>query len=221
MEGTVFDVAGAMPEGLSSRSAWTLLAHGLGPLALQEDQANKARWSSGGYRGYSEWVIDTIRLHRRHGLRRQDFQSVIESVPYYAGVGACFAALREAGVVIAIVSGGVKALADRVALEHGLEHCYAAAEYFWAVDGSIRHWNVMPTDYSNKVGVVDLLLHDLGLEPDQCAFVGDGHNDAAVARYVGRSVAFNPHEELKACATHCVEQAPGQQDLSSVLPFLL
>lgn len=221
MEGTVFDVGRAMPQGLSSRSAWTLLAHYLGPEALREDQENKVRWKSGGYRGYSEWVVDTILLHRRHGLRREGFDGIVASIPYFQGAKETFEALRQAGVVVALVSGGMKALADRVALDHGLEHCYAAAEYFWAPDGTIRHWNVMPTDYANKVGVVDLLLHDLGLERSQSAFVGDGHNDTAVAEYVGRSVAFNPHDDLRACATHVVEQPRGEEDLSRVLPYLL
>lgn len=222
LEGTVFHTAAlALSNGESARSAWPLLADRLGPQVLAEDRANLVRWKRGGYRGYSEWVIDTIRLHQRFGLTQEMFTDVIRSIPYFPGVTETFAALRRRGIILAVVSGGVKALADRVALEHGLEHCYAAAEYYWAESGVLRHWNVMPTDFAHKRALVDLLCEDLGLNPRQCAFVGDGKNDRLVALHVGVSVAFNPHAALKEAATHVVEQVAGEETLAGVLPYLL
>jgi phosphoserine phosphatase len=222
LEGTVFNAAHfRLSSGKPARSAWTLLADRLGPEALEEDRANRLRWKAGGYRGYSAWVIDTIRLHRRHGLTKAVFDEVIGGIPYFPGVTETLAALRGKGMEVAVLSGGVKALADRVALDHGLEHCYAAAEYFWNEDGTIRHWNVMPTDFVSKRTVVDLLCHDLGISSDACAFVGDGENDRTVAAHVGLSCAFNPHAALREAVTHVIEQPAGREDLSQVLPILL
>jgi len=90
-------------------------------------------------------VGETIALRRRHGLTRAVFDDVVWSVPYFRCVGETVAVLKGAGVEIAVVSGGLKAMADRLSVDHKIHHCFAAAEYFWTEDGTILHWNVMPT----------------------------------------------------------------------------
>ena len=174
-------------------SAWTLLCDLLGPEASKKNQANWEKWRDGGYPGYSEWVIDTIKIHKDEGLRKELFDTVVnESAVYFQGVAETFAALREQNITIALVSGGLKAMADRVALDFGLEHCFTSAEYFWNFDGTIRHWNCQPSDFIHKKHLVKLLLHDLGFSKDEAVFIGDGGNDREVAQYVGHSIGFNP-----------------------------
>lgn len=221
LEGTLFKQSYTLLGGKSFQSAWGALCASLGPAAEQEDLANGKRFYAGKYPGYSSWVADTIRLHQRYQLNRNWFDKVINSVEYHNGVTQTLAALHEAGITTAVVSGGLKALADRVVLDHGVSHCFAAAEYFWGPDDLIRCWNILPTDFVHKRSAVEMLLKDLGISREQCAFIGDGRNDVDVACYVGRAIAFNPHQELRNCCEIIVEQEPGQEDLQSVLPYLL
>jgi phosphoserine phosphatase len=202
-------------------SAWTLLCDLLGPKPSKLNQDNWKKWTDGGYSGYSEWVIDTIRLHKEHGMTKQLFDVVVnESAVYFPGVAEAFRSLRDQGINIALVSGGLKAMADRVALDHGLEHCFASAEYFWHEDGTIRHWNCQPSDFVHKKRLVKLLLHDLGISKDECVFIGDGRNDRDVAQHVGLSVGFNPKPYHKFWWDVVVEQEPGKENLAAVLETL-
>ena len=221
LEGTLFKKSYELLGGRHFLSAWGALCASLSPEAGQEDLENGKRFRSGGYQGYSLWVADTILLHQKYGLDRKHFDAVINSVEYHSGVAETISTLQAAGITIAVVSGGLKALADRVALDHGVCHCFAAAEYFWNSDDSLRHWNILPTDFAHKRSAVEMLLKDIGINREQCAFVGDGKNDIDVAGYVGRSVAFNPHQELKDCCEFVVEQEPGKEDLRAILPYLL
>lgn len=176
-------------------SAWTLLCDLLGPEASKKNQANWERWRDGGYPGYSEWVIDTIKLHKEYRLTKELFDAVIhDSAEYFSGVSETFQALRAHGITIALVSGGLKAMADRVSLDFNLEHCFTSAEYFWNPDGTIRHWNCQPSDFIHKKHLVKLLLHDLGFSKEEAVFIGDGGNDREAAQYVGRSIGFNPKQ---------------------------
>ena len=198
-------------------SAWTFLCDLLGLEASVRNQANWKRWQDGGYPGYSEWVIDTIKLHKEYGLTKDLFDAVVyESSEYFPGVAETFAVLRSQGITIALISGGLKAMADRVALDFGLEHCFTSAEYFWNPDGTIRHWNCQPSDFVHKKRLVKLLLHDLGFSKEEAVFIGDGGNDREVAQYVGYSIGFNPkqHHEFWWDTVVCGD------DLSAVLGTL-
>lgn len=195
-------------------SAWTLLCDLLGPEASKKNKANWAKWSDRGYPGYSEWVIDTIKIHKEHGLTRELFDAVVnESAEYFDGVAETFAALKAQNITIALVSGGLKAMADRVALDFNLEHCFTSAEYFWNPDGTIRHWNCQPSDFVHKKHLVKLLLHDLGISKEEVVFIGDGGNDREVAQYVGFSIGFNPKKHHEFWWDKCVRQ----EDLRAVL----
>lgn len=219
LEGTIFR---NVYKGEKFPSLWAVLcALCKNKKARKEDERNRKRFYRGGYPGYSEWVIDTLKIHQKYGLKRPDFDEVINSIEYYPGVERTFAALREKGITIAVISGGLKALADRVAIDYKIEHTFAAAEYFWNPDGTICHWNVMPTDFAHKRSVLDILCRDLGISADECMFVGDGRNDRAVAGYCALSIGFNPHVELRPDVDIIIEQTEGCEDLSIVLQSIM
>ena len=197
---------------------WTLLCELLGPEASKKNRDNWKKWSDRGYPGYSEWVIDTIKIHKDYGLPKELFDAVVnESAVYFPGVAETFQALQSQGITIALVSGGLKAMADRVALDFGLEHCFTSAEYFWNPDGTIRHWNCQPSDFIHKKRLVKLLLHDLGISKDKAVFIGDGGNDREVAQYVGYSIGFNPKQYHEFFWDTFIKQEATHEDLREVL----
>lgn len=218
LEGTIFSNS---HNGRIFPSLWAVLCNLCGPEAAQEDALNRDKFYAGKYAGYSEWVIDTLKIHQKYSLKQNQFESLINSIDYYPGVAETFDNLRQKGINIAIISGGLKALADRAAIDYKIEHCFAAAEYFWNQDGTIRHWNVMPTDFQHKSSLLSMLCHDLRINRNECAFIGDGRNDKDVAGFAGLSIGFNPHEDLREAASVIIEQGKGNENLSAVIQPLL
>lgn len=214
LEGTIFRNS---YRGKDFPSLWAVICNLCGPEAAEEDAANREKFYAGKYAGYSEWVIDTLKIHQKYGLKRNQLESLINSIDYYPGVAETFDNLRQKGINIAIISGGLKALADRAAIDYKVEHCFAAAEYFWNQDGTIQHWNVMPTDFAHKKSVLEILCRDLGITADECLFVGDGRNDRAVAGHCALSIGFNPHDELRQDVDVIIEQPKGEENLAAVL----
>lgn len=198
MEGTLFKKVFKDEEGHTATSAWTLLAHHLGEDALAEEEATKQKWENGEYASYIAWVEDTIRIHQKYGLDRTYFEQLIKSVEYRDGVADVFAALNDAGVRTAVVTGGFKAQAERVQRDFGVNHILAACEYYWADDGTMDGYNILPSDHQGKQAFVDQLLDTYGITRDDVAFVGDGANDVPIAMYAGGpTLAIDGAEELR------------------------
>lgn len=221
MEGTLLKKEYRLDDGKVAPSAWTLLAEALGPECLEAENATKTRWIAKGYSGYLEWMRDTIEIHKRFGLTERTFTEVIQSVPFVPNVEVALRRIHAAGAVTCVVTGGFKALADRVQKRLRMHHAFAACEYFFDTGtGLIDHFNLLPADEEGKVDFMNLICREYGVDPARCAFVGDGMNDVHLARAVGFSIAFNAQPELIAVATTAVTQDTGAEDFSVVADLL-
>jgi phosphoserine phosphatase len=221
MEGTLLKKEYRLDDGKVAPSAWTVLAEALGRECLAAENATKTRWVAKGYSGYLEWMRDTIEIHERFGLTERTFREVIESVPFMPNVEPALRRIHAAGAVTCVVTGGFKALADRVQKRLRIHHAFAACEYFFdSGTGLIDHFNLLPADEVGKVDFMNLMCREYGVAPERCAFVGDGMNDVHLARAVGFSIAFNAQPELIAAATTAVSQAGGAEDFSVVADLL-
>ena len=89
-------------------SAWQVLAEHLGEECLKEEEETQEKWNNGGYSGYVEWMRDTIRIHRKHGLTKTVYYRVIESAELMPGAAKAVAEFQAYGAVTAIISGGFK-----------------------------------------------------------------------------------------------------------------
>jgi len=218
VEGTLLKKAIHLDNGKVAPSAWTLLAERLGPDALREEEETKERWLSGDYRSYIEWMQDTIQIHRRHGLTAKVFSEVMDSVEEMPGVRQAFQVLRAQGTVTATISGGFKALADRLQRSLRIEHALSGCEYFFDPGtGLLEHWNLLPTDYEIKVDFMRLVMKEYRATKKECVFVGDGQNDVWMAREVGVSIAFNAHPDLQRVSTFSINQSSGKEDFLAVV----
>jgi phosphoserine phosphatase len=102
------------------------------------------------------------------------------------------------------VSGGFVAQARRAQIDLRIRHAYAATDLYWGDDGKLVHWNIYPSDFDGKVDFVNLLIREYGFGTEECAFVGDGANDVAIASAVGVSFAYNAHQDLRSVASHAI-----------------
>lgn len=217
LEGTLLQKAIHLDDGRVAPSAWTLLAERLGPEALKEEQATKDSWSNGGYRSYIEWMQDTIKIHQKYGLTIKVFEEVINSVEEMPGARKAVGRFHEQGAVTAVISGGFKALTDRVQRDFKIHHALSGCEYFFSPQtGQLEHWNLLPSDYYGKVHFVKAIISEYRVQKEECAFIGDAQNDVLVAQEVGFSIAFNAQPELQQVCTHVIEQTPGNENFAEV-----
>lgn len=217
LEGTLLQKVVHLDDGRVAPSAWTLLAEQLGPGALREEEATKDRWLKGGYRSYIDWMQDTIKIHKKYGLTLQVFEEVMNSVQEMPGARDAVRRFHERGAVTAIVSGGFKALTDRVQRNFKICHALSGCEYFFDPDtGQLEHWNLLPSDYEGKIHFVKAVMSEYGIPQEECAFVGDAQNDVLVAQEVGLSVAFNAQPALRQVCTYAIDQAPGNENFEEV-----
>jgi phosphoserine phosphatase len=213
MEGTLLQKAYHVDDGAVAPSAWTVLAQALGEECLAAENATKIRWRAKEYSGYLEWMRKTIEIHQQFGLTERVFREVMNSVPFMPNVEASLQRIHSQRAVTAVVTGGFKALADRVQRRLRIHHSFAACEYFFdAETGLIDHFNLLPGDEAGKVDFMNLTCREYGVDPHDCPFIGDGMNDVHLARMGGFSIAFNAQKELSAVATAAISQAPGTED---------
>lgn len=217
MEGTLLEKVVRSTHGVAP-SAWTLIAQRLGPEALAEEELTKQKWIRGGYSSYTDWMADTIRIHQKYELTRSVFDEVMNSAHYHPGVVETFQAIRERGILIALISGGFKAQADRLQVDLKIDHSFAACEYFWRGE-ELAHWNLLPCDYVGKRNFMDLLIAEHKLTREECAFVGDGMNDVSLAQAVGRSIAFNAAPALQKVCTYSINQLEGREDFRAIWKY--
>jgi phosphoserine phosphatase len=221
MEGTLLRKEIRLDDGLVAPSAWTLLAERLGQECLAAENETKVQWKANKYASYMEWMRATVAIHQRFGLTQELFMSVIESVEFMPNVEVALERIHGWGAITVLVTGGFKALADRVQRRLRLHHSFAACEYFFdSASGLLDHTNLLPADEVGKLDFMQLVCREYGIEPLQCAFVGDGMNDVHLARAVGFSIAFNAQPELCEVATTCISQPDGYEDFLEVAQLL-
>ena len=205
VEGTIFRTEIRLPGTSIESTIWQAIANVLGPEAVREEVETHRRWETGAYRNYLEWMLDTIAIHRRHGLSKSVFESLISSAQYNPGVTDTMLRLDRDAYQILLVSGGFRELAARAQRDLGIIHSFAACEYLFGNDGSLVSYNLLPCDFAGKIDFIRLLLKEYKLDPEDWIFVGDGANDVPVARVAPISIGYRPHPELRSVVTHSIE----------------
>ena len=217
MEGTLLRKEHRLDDGRVAPSAWTLLAERIGPDCLKAENETKERWRSQGYPSYLEWMRETVEIHRRFALGERLFSEVMRSVEFTPGVDEALRQIHGWGAVSVLITGGFKALADRVQRRLRIMHAFAGCEYFFDPESHlIQHVNLLPADEVGKVDFMRLMCREYCVSPRDCAFVGDGMNDRHLAEQVGFSLAFNAQPELVAVASASISQGHGQEDFLAV-----
>jgi phosphoserine phosphatase len=221
MEGTLLQKELHLNDGTVAPSAWTVVAARLGEQCLAAENATKIRWRANEYSGYLEWMRKTIEIHQQFGLTERLFMEVVNSVPFTPNTEAALERIHSHDAVTTVVTGGFKALADRVQRRLRIHHSFAACEYFFHPEtGLIDHFNLLPADKAGKVDFMNLTCREYGIDPSECAFVGDGMNDVHLAQAVGFSIGFNAQTELRSVASVSISQDLGTEDFIAVAEAL-
>ncbi|OFC69862.1 phosphoserine phosphatase [Alteromonas confluentis] len=217
MEGTLLKKEYSLDNGKVAPSAWTVLAKRLGEECYKEEEETKDRWLRGEYKGYLDWMADTVNIHKKYGLQEKHLVQLTEDAEFYEGVYELFDWLKKNNAVTVLITGGFKALADKVQRALKIDHAFSGCEYFFDKTGFVELVNLLPSDNHGKSSFMKQIIHEHGVDSSDCIFIGDGMNDRFLAREVGTSIAFNAQPELKEVTTFSIDQKEGRENLIGII----
>ena len=109
---------------------------------------------------------------------------------------------QRVGLKVAIISGRASAPTDRRAEQLKIEYVFQ--------------------DCHNKLPVAEQLLEQLGLLPENMAFIGDDLTDMPVMRYAGLAVTVaNAVDEVKQCADYVTTRPGGSGAVREAIEYIL
>ena len=109
---------------------------------------------------------------------------------------------RRAGLKVALISGRASPPTERRAEQLKIEYVFQDCHY--------------------KLPVVEQLLDQIGLLPENMAFIGDDLTDMPVMRYAGFAVAVaNAVDEVKECADYVTTRPGGNGAVREVIEYIL
>ncbi|HGB1828064.1 TPA: HAD family hydrolase, partial [Salmonella enterica subsp. enterica serovar 16:l,v:-] len=218
MEGTLLKKNLSLDNGKVAPSAWTVLAKEISEACYIEEEKTKDLWLTNKYISYTQWMKETVEIQIKHGMNKTHLQTVLSQAELQKGAVELIQFLKKKGYLTVLISGGFKELADLTQRKLKIDHAYSACEYFFDKNGSVEHFNLLPTDEEGKLVFMKHLASEYNSELENCIFIGDGKNDVFIAKNVGTSIAFNAQKELKDVATFIVDQE--SPDLSAIINII-
>ena len=207
----VFDMDGVL---VDSHSSWVLVHRHFGTDNEDSLQA------------FLRGEIDDMEFIRRDVERwksargrvsLQEVNGVLDGAPLYPGALETLLELDGRGLVTAIVSGGLRYLAERVG-RLGKVDFVLANDVEVDDDGLLTGGGIVHVPLREKGDVVAAVQEEAGISPLETAVVGDTPVDVTMFDMARVSIAFNPLDDLtRRAADHVVEG----RDLRLVLPLLV
>lgn len=163
---------------------------------------------------YDQWAHYDASLWRGKSLK--EVTRVVRETELVPGAEETVRALKNAGISVAILSGGVDLLADDVAQRVGID--YVLTNKLRHSRGRLTGEVEVHVGWGEKVQEISQIVDHFGVSLDETVFVGDGWNDVSVFKCVALSIAFRPEHKEVAEAAHVAVQ---EDDLRGILPFIL
>jgi len=165
---------------------------------------------------YLEFIRRDVSLWKKNGkpVKKSTIEKILYSIPPIKGVEDCISYLKDHGVKTAIVSAGLDILAERVAVDVGIDYTFAN-EVKVGLDGRLTGEGVLHVELMHKDRTVKELAEKLGLSLEACAAVGNSCFDIPMLQICGLGIAFNPED---ACVIDCADVVVQDKDLSKLIP---
>jgi HAD superfamily phosphoserine phosphatase-like hydrolase len=210
-----FDLDGTLLRGL--QFSWTLVWRHLGIPehvrgGLMRDYLSRKI-------DYDQWCSRACELFIQKGLKREDFGRIAKTVKLTNNFYQAISRLKESGIILAIISGGIDAL-----LKDMIEDCEKIFDYIFInrllFDGFGKLVQVIATkyDFEGKALALELICAQRNIDLSETVFVGDEFNDAYGISCAGLSIAYSSRSALvQETAKHVIEE----DDLNLILPLIL
>jgi phosphoserine phosphatase len=199
-----FDLDGVLVDGCGS---WQEVHKALGTYDVAEKHANEY------YAGkitFDEWARKDTKLW--YGVDIGRVKDALYNVDLMRGIEETIPRLRE-HYRLAIISGGLQILADRVKDRFNMD--YAIANRLLTEDGKICgiHQEV---DFKGKGRILRKIAKSSNILLRECAAVGDYFNDIPMFKVAGFNIAFDPKDDE---IVKYADEIIYEKDLTKILPY--
>lgn len=187
----VLDVDGTLKQ---AESPYQYIHERLGLLHLA---AANRELALAGRISYGEWLQRDVALWAGQSVDR--IRRLLAENPYLPGAPELLRALKQAGVIVALVSAGFTLNTDPIMAEFGLD--YMLANELLSVDGVLTGQAINRVAEGGKAQFACQLMARLGIPPEQTLAAGDTRGDLELFACAGVRWAVNPRSaELRARA---------------------
>jgi phosphoserine phosphatase len=178
-----FDLDGVLVDGFGS---WWEVHKAVGTLEKSREHAKE--YYSGAIT-FDAWAEKDVGLWL--GMDITKIRQAVDDIKLMPGIDETLPALKKK-YKLAIISGGLQDLADRIKKKYGIE--YAVANRLKVEDGKVSGIDQI-VDFKGKGKILEEIASAYGIRPDECAAVGDYINDIPMFDAAGYAIAFNPKNQ--------------------------
>lgn len=145
---------------------------------------------------YEEFLESDVRLwaQKLGTIHKEDIVSILDDIPLRENLGPAMSLLKNNGCAVAIVSGGISWLSDRVNEVFKFDYTYANTLETDS-KGIVMPRGVAYVDPLRKDITVKKLQRIVGLDKEKTISVGDSVHDMSMFGQSAFSVAFNANED--------------------------
>lgn len=148
-------------------------------------------------------------------VKKTDLVKILRDAPLMRGLDDCLSQLDKRGLKSAVISGGLKPLAEHI--DKGYFDKILANDVEGAVDNTLTGEPLVEVRLDCKGEVFDSLLEELKIHPSKCVAVGDTHIDVPMLKKAGLGIAFRPKDkEIEKASDVTIEE----KNLSRVLDYI-
>jgi phosphoserine phosphatase len=168
---------------------------------------------------YGEFMRRDIALwlENNNDLTISDVAEILSKVPTMKGAKEVVAELKEKNIQTAIISCGIKVLANRIAEDFGID--FVVANGIVADEsGKLTGEGTLEIELADKGQPLQTLLEKNGIKKENSAAVGNSYGDASMFAVCGLGIAFNPEDDITKDTADVIVVS---DDLREILKYLL
>jgi len=186
----VFDVDGVLFDG----NSWLALTEGLG--CSVEDHAELYRQGRTRELNWHQAERKLVGMYQASGNATKDFiTNLCASHQLRPEARDVVAYLKSKGYALCLISGSFDINIETTAKQLGIENWYANAAMVFDQAGNLERIIYHGDQSQVKVAQLKEFCQEAGINPTECAFVGDSENDIGVFQITGHGIAVHCDDE--------------------------
>ena len=212
-----FDVDGTLVDNIEF--SWQLFHN-----YFETDEKRRIKARNMYYSGeisYLEWANHDIGMWIEKKATKQQFFDALKknNVQLMKGAMEAIAALKKAGVKLAIISGSLDIIMEYLmpAYNDVFDDVFFSHLIF-DEKGVLKSAKATEYDMMKKADALKLIAKREGLELNECVFVGDHHNDIRIIQEAGLGICFDcKSDDLREVADIEIKK----KDMREILKYIL
>jgi phosphoserine phosphatase len=167
---------------------------------------------------YAEFMRRDIALwhEKKKVITISEVEEILSRVPIMKGAKEVVQDLKAQGLQTAIISCGIKVLANRIARDFGIDFVVANGLVVDS-EGKLTGEGTLSIELADKGKPLRELLEKNGFEKKDCVAIGNSYGDASMFKVSGLGIAFNPEDDITRDFADVIVEG---DDLRKVLPYI-